>query len=173
MKRYTGVRPVRLRSSRSSGRARQFRRLFSHLPIDAQHDAKGSYHLFRTNPPHPGLPFKKLQGEDNIEPVRMVWKTEPFGRQQQRSRRAVLDRQSLRARPFGLRSAVRCQAGPAVRPRGRSGNKVAIEAGTWLAIGRRPDRSRIGQRSPVSPASQPHWNRVAWGRVCMNRTGTS
>jgi hypothetical protein len=50
---------------------RQFWRLFSHLPLDVQRDAKRSYRLFRTNPAHPGLQFKKLEGEDNIYSVRL------------------------------------------------------------------------------------------------------
>jgi plasmid maintenance system killer protein len=50
---------------------RQFRRLFSHLPADTQRDAKRSYRLFRTNPAHPSLHFKKLEGEDNIYSVRI------------------------------------------------------------------------------------------------------
>ena len=50
---------------------RQFWRLFSHLPADAQRDAKRSYRLFRTNPAHPSLHFKKLEGEDNIYSVRI------------------------------------------------------------------------------------------------------
>lgn len=41
---------------------RQFWRLFSHLPFDAQR----AYRLFKVNPAHPGLQFKKLEGEDNI-----------------------------------------------------------------------------------------------------------
>jgi hypothetical protein len=50
---------------------RQFWRLFSHLPADTQRDAKRSYRLFRTNPAHPSLHFKKLEGEDNIYSVRI------------------------------------------------------------------------------------------------------
>lgn len=50
---------------------RQFWRLFSHLPADAQRDAKRSYRLFRTNPGHPSLHFKKLEGEDDIYSVRI------------------------------------------------------------------------------------------------------
>jgi hypothetical protein len=42
---------------------RQLWRLFSHLPVDAQRDAKRSYRLSQTNPAHPGLQFKKLAGE--------------------------------------------------------------------------------------------------------------
>ena len=50
---------------------RQFWRLFSRLPSDAQGDAKRSYRLFQRNPAHPGLQFKKLEGEDNIYSVRI------------------------------------------------------------------------------------------------------
>lgn len=50
---------------------RQFRRLLSDLPLDAQRDAKRAYRLFRSNPAHPGLHFKKMEGEDNIYSVRI------------------------------------------------------------------------------------------------------
>jgi hypothetical protein len=50
---------------------RQFRRLFSELPFDAQRDAKRAYRLFQNNPAHPGLQFKKLEGEHNIYSVRI------------------------------------------------------------------------------------------------------
>lgn len=50
---------------------RRFWRLFSHLPFDAQLDAKQAYRLFRNNPAHPGLQFKKLEGEDEIYSVRI------------------------------------------------------------------------------------------------------
>jgi hypothetical protein len=42
---------------------RQFWRLFSDLPDDIQRDAKRAYRLFQANPTHPGLQFKKLEGE--------------------------------------------------------------------------------------------------------------
>jgi len=45
---------------------RQFWRLFSELPFGAQRDAKRAYRLFQSNPAHPGLQFKKLEGEDSI-----------------------------------------------------------------------------------------------------------
>jgi hypothetical protein len=48
---------------------RQFWRLFSDLPDDIQRDAKRAYRLFQANPAHPGLQFKKLEGEDNIYSV--------------------------------------------------------------------------------------------------------
>ena len=50
---------------------RQFWRLFSDLPSDAQRDAKRAYRLFQNNPAHPGLQFKKLEGEDNIYSARI------------------------------------------------------------------------------------------------------
>ena len=50
---------------------RRFWRLFSDLPLDAQRDAKRAYGLFQSNPAHPGLQFKKLEGEDDIYSVRI------------------------------------------------------------------------------------------------------
>jgi plasmid maintenance system killer protein len=44
---------------------RQFWRLFSQLPVDVQRDAQRAYRLFQDNPAHPGLHFKKLEGEDD------------------------------------------------------------------------------------------------------------
>jgi hypothetical protein len=50
---------------------RQFWRLFSGLPSDVQRDAKRAYRLFEANPAHPGLQFKKLEGEDDIYSARI------------------------------------------------------------------------------------------------------
>lgn len=50
---------------------RRFWRLFSSLPVDVQRDAKRAYRLFRNNPAHPGLQFKKLEGEDDIYSARI------------------------------------------------------------------------------------------------------
>ena len=50
---------------------RQFWRLFSELPFDAQQNAKRVYRLFQSNPAHPGLQFKKLEGEDNVYSARI------------------------------------------------------------------------------------------------------
>jgi hypothetical protein len=50
---------------------RQFWRLFSDLPQDVQREAKRAYRLFQTNPAHPGLHFKKLEGEDDIYSARI------------------------------------------------------------------------------------------------------
>lgn len=50
---------------------RQFRRLFSDLPLDVQQRAKRAYRLFQSNPAHPGLQFKKLEGEDHVYSARI------------------------------------------------------------------------------------------------------
>ena len=50
---------------------RKFWRLFADLPFEAQRDAKRAYRLFQNNPAHPGLQFKKLEGEENIYSVRI------------------------------------------------------------------------------------------------------
>src|SRR5271165_2166247 len=50
---------------------RQFCRLFSALPSDVQREAKRAYRPFQTDPMHPGLQFKKLQGEDDIFSARI------------------------------------------------------------------------------------------------------
>jgi hypothetical protein len=50
---------------------RQFWRLLSDLPSDVQREAKRAYRLFLTNPAHPGLQFKKLEGEEDIYSARI------------------------------------------------------------------------------------------------------
>jgi hypothetical protein len=50
---------------------RRFWRLFAGLPADAQRDAKRAYRTFQSNPAHPGLQFKKLEGEDDIHSARI------------------------------------------------------------------------------------------------------
>ena len=50
---------------------RQFWRLFKSLPADVQEDAKRAYRIFQNNPAHPGLHFKKLEGEDYIYSARI------------------------------------------------------------------------------------------------------
>jgi len=50
---------------------RQFWRLFFDLPDNVQRAARRAYRLFQNNPAHPGLQFKKLEGEDNIYSVRI------------------------------------------------------------------------------------------------------
>jgi hypothetical protein len=50
---------------------RHFWRLFLDLPADVQRDAKRAYRLFQSNPAHPGLHFKKLDGEADIYSARI------------------------------------------------------------------------------------------------------
>jgi mRNA-degrading endonuclease RelE of RelBE toxin-antitoxin system len=50
---------------------RQFRRLLSSLPSDVQQDAQRAFRQFLNNPAHPGLQFKKLEGEDGIYSARI------------------------------------------------------------------------------------------------------
>jgi len=50
---------------------RQFRRLFRNLPVEAQQDAIRGYRLFQTNPSHPGLQFKKLEGQTDLYSIRI------------------------------------------------------------------------------------------------------
>jgi hypothetical protein len=45
--------------------------LFADLPAETQQEAKRAYRLFRANPAHPSLHFKKLEGEDGIYSVRV------------------------------------------------------------------------------------------------------
>ena len=49
----------------------RFWRLFRDLPADVQRDAQRAYRLFLANPAHPGLQFKKLEGEDDIYSARI------------------------------------------------------------------------------------------------------
>src|ERR1039457_4530947 len=46
-------------------------RLFVDLPLDVQRDAKRAYRLFQSNPGHPGLQFKKIEGADDIYSARI------------------------------------------------------------------------------------------------------
>lgn len=50
---------------------RRFWQLFSRLAFEGQREAKRAYRLFQNNPAHPGLHFKKLEGEDDIYSVRI------------------------------------------------------------------------------------------------------
>jgi hypothetical protein len=50
---------------------RRFRHLFSDLPSGVRREAKRAYWLFQRNPAHPGLHFKKLEGEDDIYSARI------------------------------------------------------------------------------------------------------
>jgi hypothetical protein len=45
--------------------------LLKNLPADIREDAKRAYRIFQKNPGHPGLHFKKLEGEDHIYSARI------------------------------------------------------------------------------------------------------
>ncbi len=49
----------------TSVRTRQFHKAFGNLPEPIRQRARGAYALFRQNPSHPGLGFKKIDNENN------------------------------------------------------------------------------------------------------------
>jgi hypothetical protein len=51
--------------------SRQFREMYSKLPDVVQMQARRAYQLFRQNPAHPGLNFKKLDSKNGIYSVRI------------------------------------------------------------------------------------------------------
>ncbi len=51
--------------------SRRFREMYDSLPEDVKLRAKRAYQLFRSNPAHPSLNFKKLDEQDNIYSVRV------------------------------------------------------------------------------------------------------
>jgi len=50
---------------------RSFRLAFARLPEDIQEQARRAYRLFRTDPTHPGLRFKKVEQNENVYSVRV------------------------------------------------------------------------------------------------------
>jgi len=50
--------------------SRRFREMYADLPEQVRSQARRVYWLFRRNPAHPGLNFKKVEG-DNIYSVRV------------------------------------------------------------------------------------------------------
>ena len=50
---------------------REFRETFASLPDDVRQQAQRAYRLFRTNPRHPSLRFKKVDEESNVYSVRI------------------------------------------------------------------------------------------------------
>jgi mRNA-degrading endonuclease RelE of RelBE toxin-antitoxin system len=50
---------------------RGFREAFSKLPDPIRQQARRAYGLFRQNPSHPGLGFKKVDNENNTYSVRI------------------------------------------------------------------------------------------------------
>ena len=45
--------------------------MFADLPADVREDAKQAYRLFRDNPSHPCLNFKRLEGLDGVYSARI------------------------------------------------------------------------------------------------------
>ena len=50
---------------------REFREAFASLPNDTRRQAQRAYRLFRTDPRHPSLRFKKVDEESNVYSVRI------------------------------------------------------------------------------------------------------
>jgi len=51
--------------------SREFREAFASLPSDIRRQARRAYKLFRTDPRHPSLRFKKVDEESNVYSVRI------------------------------------------------------------------------------------------------------
>ena len=51
--------------------SRRFREMYAHLPEEVQLRAQKAYQLFRRNPAHPGLNFKKVDDENHIYSARV------------------------------------------------------------------------------------------------------
>jgi len=51
--------------------SRSFRAAFAKLPKEMQDQARRAYRLFRADPSHPSLRFKKVSGEEDTYPVRI------------------------------------------------------------------------------------------------------
>ena len=48
-----------------------FRKLLASLPVEVQEHARAAYRLFRSNPRHPGLNFKRVHGTERYVSVRV------------------------------------------------------------------------------------------------------
>ena len=51
--------------------SREFREAFASLPSDIRRQARRAHKLFRTDPRHPSLRFKKVDEESNVYSVRI------------------------------------------------------------------------------------------------------
>lgn len=51
--------------------SRRFREMYANLPDQVRLQARKAYNLFRGDPPHPGLSFKKVDVEDNVYSARI------------------------------------------------------------------------------------------------------
>lgn len=54
-----------------SRRTKQFHKLFAQLPPHVQKQAREAYQLFKQNPYHPGLHFKRIDSQEPIYSVRV------------------------------------------------------------------------------------------------------
>ncbi|MGH2498015.1 MAG: hypothetical protein ACRDIV_25215 [Ktedonobacteraceae bacterium] len=52
-------------------RTKQFHKLFEQLPVHVQKQAREAYQLFKQNPYHPGLHFKRIDPQAPIYSVRI------------------------------------------------------------------------------------------------------
>jgi hypothetical protein len=52
--------------------SRQFRSMYANLPEDVKVRSEPAYQLFRRNPTHPGLHFKKVDDRNEIYSARVV-----------------------------------------------------------------------------------------------------
>ncbi|MGA3024019.1 MAG: hypothetical protein ABSF98_04540 [Bryobacteraceae bacterium] len=50
---------------------RRFRDAYASLPDDVRRQARRAWQLFREDPSHPGLQFKKVEGRNNVYSVRI------------------------------------------------------------------------------------------------------
>lgn len=50
---------------------RSFREAFARLPADIQDQARRAFRLFRSDPSHPSLRFKKVEQTDNVYSARI------------------------------------------------------------------------------------------------------
>ena len=50
---------------------RRFRESYAALPDDVRRQARRAWQLFRQDPSHPGLKFKKIEGRSNVYSVRV------------------------------------------------------------------------------------------------------
>jgi hypothetical protein len=51
--------------------SRRFRQMYANLPDQVRTQTRRAYQLFRRNPSHPSLQFKKVHDKDNIYSVRI------------------------------------------------------------------------------------------------------
>ena len=52
-------------------RSKQFNRLFDQLPVRVQRQAEATYQLFKRDPYHPSLHFKRVNSQDPVYSVRI------------------------------------------------------------------------------------------------------